>query len=98
MFSNAFVVPYNKYLLAKFNYHINVEVCTSIKSVKYIFKYIYIGYDCAEIEMTNNNEINQFLNTRYVSAPEAMWRLLENKMHDRSHDIIRLPVHLPKNK
>lgn len=94
--SNAFVVPYNKYLLAKFNCHINVEVCTSVKSVKYIFKYIYKGYDCAELEMTNNNEISQFLNTRYLSAPEAMWRLLENKMHDRSHDIIRLPVHLPQ--
>ena len=24
-----------------------------------------------------------------------MWRLLETKMHDRSHAIIRLPVHLP---
>lgn len=66
--SNAFIVPYNKYLLAKFNCHINVEVCTSVKSVKYIFKYIYKGYDCAELEMTNNNEISQFLNTRYVSA------------------------------
>lgn len=48
------------------------------------------------MQMTNNNEINHFINTRYVSAPEAMWRLLENKMCDRSHDVIRLPVHLPQ--
>jgi hypothetical protein len=33
---------------------------------------------------------------RYVSAPEAMWRLLEFPMHDRSHAVIRLPVHLPQ--
>src|SRR5437899_3341621 len=24
-----------------------------------------------------------------------MWRLLESKMHDRSHAVMRLPVHLP---
>ncbi|XP_015189382.1 PREDICTED: uncharacterized protein LOC107073306 [Polistes dominula] len=94
--TNANVVPYNKYLLAKFNCHINVEVCTSIKSVKYIFKYIYKGYDCAEIQITDNNEIDQYINSRYVSAPEAMWRLMEYKMHDRSHKINRLPVHLPR--
>ena len=92
---NRNVVPYNKYLLMKYNCHINVEVCTSVKSVKYIFKYIYKGYDCANIHMYNNNEIDQYINTRYVSAPEAMWRLLEYKMSDRSHNIIRLPVHLP---
>ncbi len=44
--------------------------------------------------MYNNNEIDQYINTRYVSAPEAMWRLSEYKMSDRSHNIIRLPVHL----
>ncbi|ETA55742.1 hypothetical protein VCUG_02860, partial [Vavraia culicis subsp. floridensis] len=92
---NTNVVPYNEYLLMRYNCHINVEVCTSIKSVKYIFKYIYKGYDCANMHVYNNNEIDQYINTRYVSAPEAMWRLLEYKMSDRSHSIIRLPVHLP---
>ena len=31
-------VPYNAYLLAKYDCHINVEVCTTVKSVKYIFE------------------------------------------------------------
>ena len=60
----------------------------------YIFKYVYKGYDCANIKLFNGNEIEQYLSTRYMSAPEAMWRLLEYKMHDKSHAIIRLPVHL----
>ena len=30
-----------------------------------------------------------------MSAPEAIWRLREYKMHDRSHSVMRLPVHLP---
>ncbi len=30
-----------------------------------------------------------------MSAPEAIWRIFEFKMHDISHAIIRLAVHLP---
>ncbi|UYV66597.1 hypothetical protein LAZ67_4002252 [Cordylochernes scorpioides] len=33
---NRWVVPYNPYLLVRFNAHINVEVCASVKSVKYL--------------------------------------------------------------
>ena len=55
---NRFVVPYNSYLLRKYHAHINVEVCTSVKSVKYIFKYVYKGHDCAMMEMSNRNTIN----------------------------------------
>ena len=39
---NCWVVPYNAYLLAKFDYHINVEICSTIKAIKYLYKYIYI--------------------------------------------------------
>ncbi|UYV75945.1 hypothetical protein LAZ67_13001882 [Cordylochernes scorpioides] len=37
---NRWVVPYNPYLLVRFNAHINVEFCASVKSVKYIFIYL----------------------------------------------------------
>ncbi|XP_008180455.1 uncharacterized protein LOC103308586 [Acyrthosiphon pisum] len=66
---NEFVVPYNPYLLAKYDAHINVEVCSTVKSVHYI-------------------------NSRYVSPPEAVWRLFAYKLHDISHTVVRLPVHL----
>ncbi|XP_065314115.1 uncharacterized protein LOC135923348 [Gordionus sp. m RMFG-2023] len=98
---NRYVIPYNRYLMLKFNAHINVEICTSIKSVKYIFKYIYKGYNCTNVDInvaSNINihdEIKSHLNARYVSACESMWRLLENNMHDRSHAVIRLGIHLP---
>lgn len=42
---NRYVVPYNSYLLLKFKCHINVEVCSTVKSVKYVYKYIHKGYD-----------------------------------------------------
>jgi len=42
---NEWVVPYNPYLLAKYKCHINVEICCSIVSVKYLFKYVHKGPD-----------------------------------------------------
>ncbi|KAL8586648.1 hypothetical protein ACOMHN_040156 [Nucella lapillus] len=36
--TNQWVVPYNPYLLHQFNCHINVEICSSIKSIKYVLK------------------------------------------------------------
>jgi hypothetical protein len=37
------VVPYNALLLQKYQCHVNVELCSSIKSVKYVYKYVYKG-------------------------------------------------------
>ncbi|UYV75648.1 hypothetical protein LAZ67_13000844 [Cordylochernes scorpioides] len=101
---NRWVVPYNPYLLVRFNAHINVEVCASVKSVKYLFKYVYKGHDRAEVEVSvgeldmesrAHDEIKNFLDARYVSAPEAMWRMFEYRLHAHSHTICRLAVHLP---
>ena len=106
---NRWIVPYNPYLLTKFNAHINVEICASVKSIKYLFKYIYKGHDCARVTLQQPipeetgavrntlewDEIKAHLDARYVSAPEAAWRLFEFPMHDKSHAIVRLAVHLP---
>ncbi|GFS53235.1 ATP-dependent DNA helicase [Trichonephila clavipes] len=77
---NRWIVPYNPYLTKKYNVHINVEICSSIKSIKYIFQYVYNGHDSAKVVFEENgqrlitrDEIQTFLNARYVSAPEAMW-------------------------
>jgi hypothetical protein len=92
---NRFVVPHNRFLLLNYNGHINVEVCTTLKAMKYIYKYMYKGFDCANIVVGNSNnqrmihdEIATYLDTRYVNAPEAMLRLLESPMHDRSYAVI----------
>ncbi|GBL82079.1 hypothetical protein AVEN_50639-1 [Araneus ventricosus] len=99
---NRFLAPYNPYLMLKYNAHINVEVCTSLRAVKYIYKYIFKGFDFANIILSAGqvqyNEIANYIDARYVSAPEAMWRLLGLHMHDRSHAVMRLPVHLPNQK
>jgi hypothetical protein len=40
---NRWVVPYNPYLLLTFDCHINVERVFDIRSIKYMYKYIYKG-------------------------------------------------------
>jgi hypothetical protein len=41
--TNAWVVPYNPWLLRKYKAHINVEVCASVEAVKYLLSYVYKG-------------------------------------------------------
>ena len=85
------VVPYNPGLCMKYNAHINVEIVTSIKSVKYLYKYSYKGHDRATLEV-GVDEIRDHVDARYVGPPEAVWRLLEFPMSGRSHHIERLAL------
>ncbi|XP_025192084.1 uncharacterized protein LOC112592288 [Melanaphis sacchari] len=56
---NELVVPYNPYLLIKYDAHINVEVCSTVKSVMYLYKYVYKGHDAATVEVWNGDEIEK---------------------------------------
>ncbi|GBN34654.1 hypothetical protein AVEN_239485-1 [Araneus ventricosus] len=62
---NRFAVPYKPYLLLKYNAHINVEVSTSLHAMKYIYKYIYKGFDFANIVLSAGqvqyNEIANYI-------------------------------------
>nr|GEV57667.1 hypothetical protein [Tanacetum cinerariifolium] len=92
---NRWVVPYNPTLSMMFNCHIKVEVCSSIKSVKYAFKYIYKGHDKQVVNVEKNedqvvNKIKRFQDARYVSPPEAMWRIY-------GFPLSNIQVHLPNN-
>lgn len=42
---NCIVVSHSPYLINKFKCLINVEVCSAVKSVKYIYKYILVLRD-----------------------------------------------------
>eukprot|EP00794_Sanderia_malayensis_P016288 gene16288-biopygen13837 len=99
-------MPHNVNLLLEFDCHIKVEVCTTIKSVKYIFKYIHKGNDKAHIEIRDgheeadaqrdivNDEIHHYHNWRYVCPHQAVYKLIQYEMYDKSHTIVRLAIHL----
>ncbi|XP_036343195.1 uncharacterized protein LOC118752408 [Rhagoletis pomonella] len=92
---NRWIVPYSKLLSKTFNAHINVEYCNSVKSIKYICKYINKGSDMAVFGVANqNDEITNYQMGRYISSNEAVWRILSFPIHDRHPAVIHLSVHL----
>ncbi|XP_075515341.1 uncharacterized protein LOC142549981 [Primulina tabacum] len=74
---SRWVVPYSPYLLAKFNCHINVEICSTIQAIKYIYKYIYKGHDKILYSLHENeqepivDEAKNFQSARWISPPES---------------------------
>lgn len=102
---NRFVVPYNDILLRLFSAHINVEKCNQSRAIKYLFKYISKGADRVVVGLfdnsTNKNgevvfdEVQHYLNCRYVSACEASWRAFGFPIHYRFPAVQRLSFHLP---
>ena len=95
---NSFVVPYKPSLSLRFQAHINVEIVHSVQAVKYLYKYITKGQDRVLLglgEDTENDEINRYINARYISASEAFWRLNRFEIHRKHPPVEKLPCHLP---
>ncbi|WVZ88743.1 hypothetical protein U9M48_035226 [Paspalum notatum var. saurae] len=107
---NRNVVPYNMHLLKKYNAHINVEWCNKSNMIKYLFKYVTKGSDRAKVyfeitaktsnaspgpQLAPPNEIQEYINARYLSTCEALWRGFEYDIHFRVPPVERLVVHLP---
>ena len=102
--TNKDVVPHNRYLLLKYDAHINVEVCTGLACVKYLFKYCKKQPDKVAVAPAKNNgsdtaegkdEVSMYREARWMGAYEAFWRLFGFKSHGSSPPVVRCEVHLP---
>ncbi|KAL5163192.1 ATP-dependent DNA helicase PIF1 [Glycine soja] len=103
---NRYKVPYNAKLLRKYRAHINIEWCNQNTSIKYLFKYINKGYDrvtavvvydangALENPITQNDEIKEYVDYRYISPCEATWRIFGFPVHARKPVVERLHFHL----
>lgn len=94
MLDNRYVVPHNVKLIVKYRCHINVEYCNQGTLVKYLFNYLNKGHDRATIVLEGPNrtqsfvsilqhedEIEEYINCRYISVSEACWKLFGFEMH-----------------
>ncbi|KAF7372298.1 ATP-dependent DNA helicase [Mycena venus] len=90
---NSWIVPYNPYLSARYDCHINVECAATVKSIKYPFKYIHKGGDRATLEI-DRDEIKTYVDGRYIGPSEAAWRIFQFDTHTQIPNVVRLPVHL----
>ncbi|ONI14293.1 hypothetical protein PRUPE_4G273400 [Prunus persica] len=83
---NSWVFPYNPWLLLRYDCHIDVEICASIKSIKYLYKYVYKGLD---------REAFEFVDARWVCALDALWRIFKFVINWIYPTVQRLQIHLP---
>jgi hypothetical protein len=90
--TDDWVVPYSPFLSLKYRAHVNVEIASSLKSFKYVYKYVLKPPDTAVICV---NEIQAHLSGRLLSAAEAVWRFLNLPLHKEYPAVMRLHVHLP---
>ncbi|KAG5063305.1 hypothetical protein JHK85_004488 [Glycine max] len=100
---NRYIVPYNAKLLRKYQAHINIEWCNQNTSIKYLFKYINKGYDrvtvvvihdangTLENAISQNDEIKEYVDCRYISPCKATWRIFGFPIPT----VERLHFHLP---
>jgi hypothetical protein len=74
---NKWVVLYCPLLSRIFQAHINVEYCNSVKSIKYICKYVSKGSDQAVFGLKKDgtaiDEVECYQLGRYISSNEALW-------------------------
>jgi hypothetical protein len=80
--TTGMLVPYCPYLSTKYNCHINVEVCASVKAVKYIHKYIYKGHDLCTVQVDQKgnanaviDKIKEYIDGCYIGPVEACWHI-----------------------
>ncbi|XP_075499811.1 uncharacterized protein LOC142538359 [Primulina tabacum] len=99
--NSQWFVPYNPFLLYRYDCHINVEICSGLTAVKYLYKYIYKGHDKIYVNISSHDsgtyidEIKAYQDARWVSALEAIWRIYEFDLNEISPPVINLPLHLP---
>ncbi|XP_029655193.1 uncharacterized protein LOC115228861 [Octopus sinensis] len=94
---NQWIVPYCPLLSKTFNTHIYVEYCNSIKSIKYICKYVNKGYDAAMFtlqQQTFQDEVTHFQMGWYICSNRAFWRIFGLSIHEQYPPVKQLLVHL----
>ncbi|RXW16701.1 hypothetical protein EST38_g9156 [Candolleomyces aberdarensis] len=92
---NRWIVAHPPALCAEFDCHINLECAISLASVHYSFKYLYKGPNCRSAEVSQDNKVKMYVDGRYISATDAVWRIFHFPIHEQHPPVVRLQIHLP---
>ncbi|CAN0273274.1 unnamed protein product, partial [Scytosiphon promiscuus] len=96
---NRWVVPYCPSLTLKYDAHINVEICSSVRAVKYLYKYVFKGNDRALAAIAQPegaaDEITNFVEARYLGSCEAAWSIFAFPITERFPSVLHLALHEP---
>ena len=94
---NRWIVPYSPWLLRQFECHLNVEICSTVRAIKYTLKYTNKGCDRAVTQLHNiqTDEISDYQNHKYIGSNEAATMLLGLKTGGLEPCVVKLALHLP---
>ncbi|KAE8229400.1 hypothetical protein CF326_g5630 [Tilletia indica] len=103
---DTMIAQYSPLLLLLWNGHCHIDIAMSPHTFIYMFKYISKGPDYAayrlnhaqnpNAEQTAESVAADYINARYLSATEAMWRIYGFDLSSKSPTVIRLAVHAPQ--
>lgn len=87
-------------LIDELDCHIHVDVVFTVSVFMYLYKYLFKGPDHTLFRINRGesdqvDEIQDYVNGRYLSAPEASWRILGFDITSKEPSVTCLPVHLP---
>jgi hypothetical protein len=71
---NQWIVPYNLHMENKYNAHINMEICSSIFVVKYLYKYVYKGLDRATAVLERRADMHGLENNAQAVVANGEWQ------------------------
>ena len=99
---NEWVVGYNPYLSMRYDSHINVEIVSTNRAVKYLYKYLFKGNTktwLSECDKKNINEIRLHKEGIIIGPYDAIYTLFSQKgfmqKFYNSYKVIDLAFHLP---
>lgn len=95
---DCWVVSYMPFLSRLLNCPVNVDICFTVNVFMDLYKYLFKGPDQTFFTMSAEDEIDEiqdYINARYLSASEAAWRILEYNITRKEPAVKSLSIHLP---
>src|ERR1700679_3277745 len=83
--------------------HIFVDIAFTVAVFMYLYKYMFKGPDHSYFHIRRpseeqdhpTNEIKDYVEGRYLSSPEAAWRILGFHITSKKPSVRSLSIHLP---
>ncbi|CAG9815944.1 unnamed protein product [Phaedon cochleariae] len=89
LIDNRDVIPYNKLLSVKYDCHLNVELCGSLKSIRYLYKYVEKGPDFISVQHAVSDDIAPLREENAIMGTFTAFSANDNNNHrDRQRDVV----------
>ena len=96
--ADAWVVSYCPALTRLMECHCHIDVCFTSNAFLYLYKYLFKGVDKTKFAIAETAPVDEFqdyLHARYLSAVEAVWRILAFEISVKWPAVASYSLHLP---